>query len=109
MKHYKVQVLDAAEDDMDAIYKWIAAHDAPSKALYVVTRIEETIRSLSHSALTGTHPKELLDIGSTELRQIFFKPCRIIYQVDAPDVFVFMVIDGRRDFAQLLLQRMSKG
>ena len=29
----------------------------------------------------GVYPKELLDIGIRDYREVFFKPCRIIYRL----------------------------
>lgn len=45
-------------------------------------------------------------MGVRECREIFFKPYRIIYQVDGDNVFVLMIADGRRNMRVLLEKRL---
>ena len=54
----------------------------------------------------GNYPKELLDIGIREYREVFFKPYRIIYRVVENNVYVLMMADGRRDMQTLLQRRL---
>jgi toxin ParE1/3/4 len=54
----------------------------------------------------GSYPRELLDLGIKEYRQVFFKPYRLIYRVVARDVVVFVIADGRRDMQSLLARRL---
>jgi toxin ParE1/3/4 len=54
----------------------------------------------------GSYPRELLDLGIKEYRQVFFKPYRLIYRVVARDVIVFVIADGRRDMQSLLARRL---
>ena len=44
-------------------------------------QIEKAFQSLSEHPQRGNYPKELLDLGIREYREIFFKPYRIIYRV----------------------------
>ena len=50
--------------------------------------------------------KELLTLGIREYRQIFFKPYRIIYRVMEKNVYVLLIVDGRRDMQSLLQRRL---
>ena len=54
----------------------------------------------------GSHPKELLELGIREYRQMFFKPYRLIYRVTGGKVYVHLVVDGRRDMQTLLSRRL---
>jgi len=54
----------------------------------------------------GSYPRDLLDLGIKEYRQVFFKPYRLIYRVVARDVVVFVIADGRRDMQSLLARRL---
>lgn len=94
---------DAARD-LDEIYRYIAAYDAPQKADHVLEQIEKAFSRLSESPERGAYPKELLSLGIREYREVFFKPYRIIYRIMDDNVYVLLIVDGRRDM-QFLLQR----
>ncbi len=72
----------------------------------VLEQIEKAFHSLSEHPQRGNSPKELLDIGIREYREIFFKPYRIIYRVMGDNVYVLVIADGRRDMQALLLRRL---
>lgn len=94
---------DAARD-LEALYDYIALHDAPQKADYVLEQIEKAFSRLSEFPERGTYPKELAALGIREYREIFLKPYRIIYRIMEKYVYVLLIVDGRRD-KQTLLQR----
>ena len=54
----------------------------------------------------GNHPRELLDIGIRDYREVFFKSYRIIYRVTEDTVHVLVIADGRRDMQTLLERRL---
>ena len=96
---------DAARD-LDDIYDDISRRQSPDEADYVLERIERAFSSLAEHPHRGSYPKELLDIGIRECREVFFKPYRIIYRVMASNVYVLVVADGRRDMQSLLQRRL---
>ncbi len=96
---------DAARD-LEELYGYIALHDTPRKADYVLTQIEKALSRLSEFPDGGVYPKELLALGIREYREIFFKPYRIIYRVIDKNVFVLLIVDGRRDMQSLLQRRL---
>jgi toxin ParE1/3/4 len=95
-----------ATADLLEIVDWIAENDSPARALHVLERIDSAIASLARFPLRGTYPRELLDLGIREFREIFFKPYRIIYQVTEERVSIVIILDGRRDVRALLAQRL---
>jgi toxin ParE1/3/4 len=99
---------DAARD-LDEIYDYIAFHDSPQKADYVLEQIEKVFSSLSEFPERGVYPKELLALGIREYREIFFKPYRIIYRIISKNVYVMLIVDGRRDMQSLLQRRLLNG
>lgn len=103
---YAVWLIRDAVRDLEAIYHYIAAHDTPGKADYVLAQIEKAFNSLSEFPERGSYPKELLALGIREYREIFFKPYRIIYRVINARVYVFLIVDGRRDMEAVLQQRL---
>ena len=101
-----VQLTDDAASDLEEICDYIARSDSTDRAEHVLERIEEVFGSLSEQPQRGSYPKELLEIGVREYREIFFKPCRIIYRVAENNVYVLMIADGRRDMRTLLERRL---
>ncbi len=96
---------DAAHD-LEEIYDYIALHDAPHKADYVFEQIQKVFSKLSESPERGAYPKELLSLGVREYREVFFKPYRIIYRVMNKNIYILLIIDGRRDMRSLLQRRL---
>ena len=103
---FVVLLTNDAARDLDEIYDYIALHDSPQKADYVLEQIEKGFSSLSEFPERGGYPKELLALGIREYREIFFKPYRIIYRVMDKNVYVLMIVDGRRDMQSLLQRRL---
>ncbi len=103
---YQVFLTDDAAHDLEDLYDYIEFHDAPEKADYVLDKIEEAFSGLSENPERGAYPEELLMVGLREYREIYFKPYRIIYRVMADNVYVMVVVDGRRDMQTLLQRRL---
>jgi len=103
---FEVFLTDDAARDLTELYDYIAAHDAPRKADYVLEQIEKAFLKLTEFPGRGANPKELLALGIREYREIIFKPYRIIYRVMAKKVYVILIVDGRRDMQALLQQRL---
>ena len=103
---FEVLLTDDAARDLEEICDYIDCHDSPARADYVLERIEEAFRGLSEHPRRGSYPRELLDIGIREYREVFFKPYRIIYRVTEDIVHVLVIADGRRDMQTLLQRRL---
>lgn len=88
---FLVQLADDATRDLEADY--------------VLNQIDRALQSLSEHPRCGNHPKELLDLGIREYRELFFGPYRIIYRVMESNVYVLVIADGRRDMQSLLQRR----
>ena len=103
---FAVLLTNDAARDLDELYDYIALHDAPQKAGYVLKQIEKALSRLSECPERGAYPKELLALGIREYREVFFKPYRIIYRVMDKNVYVLLIVDGRRDMQTLLQRRL---
>lgn len=106
MTRFEVLLTEDAGSDLEALYDHVAEHDAPSKADYVLERIEQVLEALATFPERGSYPKELLALGIREYRQTFFKPYRVIYRVIGGRVYVYLIVDGRRDMQALLQRRL---
>ena len=103
---FKVLLTNDAARDLEELYDYIALHDSTRNANYVLEQIDKAFSKLSEFPERGAYPKELLAIGIREYREIFFKPYRIIYRVMNKNVYVLLVVDGRRDMQSLLQRRL---
>lgn len=103
---FEVLLTAGALDDLTEIVEFIAAHDSSENAARVLEKIEQALAGLAQFPERGSHPKELLELGIREYRQVFFKPYRLIYRVDGKKVYVHLVADGRRDMQSLLGRRL---
>ncbi len=106
MRRFEVLLTADAALDLEEIHDFIAEHDDPAKAAYVLDRIEQALESLAAYPERGSHPKELLALGMREYRQTSFKPYRLIYRVAGRRVIVYLIADGRRDMSALLARRL---
>ena len=103
---FSVLLTDDAVRDLEELYDYIDHHDVPGKADYVLEQIEKVFSSLSENPRRGVYPKELVSIGIKEYREIFFKPYRIIYRIIEKNIFVLLIVDGRRNMQELLQRRL---
>jgi toxin ParE1/3/4 len=104
--NYIVVIDTDAERDLDDLTNYIAEHDSIDRAINVAVRIEQSIARLATFPNRGAYPKELLEYGNREFREIHFKPYRIIYRVVANEVIVVLIADGRRDMRALMNRRL---
>lgn len=95
-----------AANDLSELYEFISLNDSPRKAEHVLKQIEKSFSTLTEFPDRGVYPKELLNLGIREYREIFFKPYRIIYQIIKKNVYVLLIVDGRRDMQALLQRRL---
>lgn len=103
---FEVLLTADAATDLEEIHDYITEHDAPTKADYVLDRIEKVIQSLSTFPERGSYPKELLELGIHDYRQVFFKPYRVIYRVIEHRVYIYLIADGRREMQTVLARRL---
>ena len=111
MKGFTIVVDGDAERDLDDIAAYIAEHDSAEhdsieRAVDVATKIERTFATLAAFPNRGAHPKELLDYGNRDFRELHYKPYRIVYRVLSRVVVVVLIADGRRDMRTLLARRL---
>ena len=103
---FEVLLTEHAEHDLDEIYDYIAEHDTPENAARTLDRIGKALQSLSSFPERGSHPRELLVLGIREYRQTFSKPYRVIYRITSRRVYVYLIVDGRREMQTLLARRL---
>lgn len=105
---YDVFLTDDAAKDLDNIYDYIFDHDSPERAGYVINEIKKVFHSLASFPERGAYPQELLDVRIMEYREVYFKPYRIIYRIEEQKVYVYLIVDGRRNLRTILMQRLLR-
>ena len=104
----EVHLTRDAVHDLEEIDEYTGRHDGPGRASHVLNRIERAFASLGDHPYRGRHPRELIEIGVREYREVFFKPYRIIYRVTGDGVYVLLIADGGRDMQTLLQRRLLR-
>ncbi len=103
---FAVQLTDDAAHDLEEIFDYLSRRDPPGRAEHVLERIEQAFHALSAFPERGRHPRELLELGIREYREVFFEPYRLIYRVMGDGVYVLVIEAGRRDMRALLQRRL---
>lgn len=103
---FKVLLTAGAESDLNDLHGYIAEHDSPQNADYVLDKLLEVAESLATFPERGSHPQELSALGIRQYRQAFFKPYRGIYRVIGKQVIIYVITDGRLDMKSLLARRL---
>jgi toxin ParE1/3/4 len=106
---YRVFLTNSASRDLADIDDYLCTHDSPQSADQVLGKIEEALNSLAELPERGSYPRELVELGIREYREIYFKPYRIIYRVLGTTIYVYVIADGRRDMQSLLSRRLLEG
>ena len=106
MSRHEVLLTRDAERDLEEIVDYISEHHSPSAARHVLDRVEKSILGLGRFPERGSFPKELLALGIRDYRQVFFKPYRLIYRTLGLRVYVYLIVEGRRDMQALLARRL---
>ncbi len=102
-----VRLTKSAKQDLVEIYDWIAEHDSPAKAEYVLDRLSAAAERMCALPGSGSRPRELPIGMKADYRQVFFKPYRVIYQIKSSGIVIHLIADGRRNLQTLLLRRLT--
>ena len=106
-RHEVVLTEDAAHD-LEELYDYIAQHDAPAKADHVLDAMDKLLGSLALLPERNRVTPELQVIGIRDYRDTWFKPYRVIYRITGRRVYVYLIVDGRRDMQALLMRRLLR-
>lgn len=105
----RVQLTRSATDDLQELYYFIVDNDSPAAADRVLDRLEARIQVLADFPERGSYPKELLELGIRDYRQLIEPPARIFYRIFDQRVVITLIADSRRDMQRLLARRLLGG
>lgn len=103
---FEVRFARGAERDLVEIHDYISSFDSPANAGRMLRRLQEATDTLAPFPERGSPPRELLELGIREYRQLVFNPYRIVYRIVDRKVMILLVADGRRDTRSLLARRL---
>lgn len=103
---FRVELTAGAEEDLSAIYRYLAEQASVDTADALLDAVLEKIETLETWPERGAVPKELETLGIREFRQVLVAPWRLIYRVVERRVVVTVIADGRRDMQSLLERRL---
>ena len=104
---FEVKILNSAEEDLNDIILYIAL-DNKEIAFKIFDRLYEKIMRLEQFPEQGRIVPELMDQNITEYRELIETPWRIIYTISNDTVYVYEVIDGRRNVQDILIKKLLK-
>lgn len=105
MRH-EVHLTAGAERDLEEIHEYLGRYESRRVADDVLDRLLAVAETLSAFPERGACPDELLALGIREYRQVLFEPYRVVYRVVGTRVFIYLIVDGRRDMQALLARRL---
>ncbi len=106
-KKFKVLWTQQAALDLEEIVDYIALENQVA-ALNLFESIKSRCAKLKTSPERYRVVPELKEFELTEYREIILSPYRIIYKLAPATVFVFAVVDGRRDMESFLFHRLIR-
>jgi addiction module RelE/StbE family toxin len=98
---YNLTFSAAARSDLKNIFAYIAV-DNPQTAEKILDKIEAKANSLVIFPQKGRIVPELLAQNIKNYRELQESPWRIIYLIDAANIVIVSVLDGRRNIQDLL-------
>ena len=105
---HRVHITEEAGKDLLDLWGYVATNDDAGEADALLNHLEQTCGDLAHTPERGHIPPELERLGVEAYREIHYKPYRIIYEVVGRDVFVYAVVDGRRDLQAFFERRLLR-
>ena len=104
----KVVILDSAEQDLKELRSYVVKNFSQATWLKTYSKLKESIRNLATFPLLGAVPPELETLNMNQYRQIISGMNRVIYEPRADAVYIYMIVDTRRDLETLLMQRLMR-
>ncbi|VAX20739.1 hypothetical protein MNBD_IGNAVI01-1105 [hydrothermal vent metagenome] len=108
MKKYKVLIDPQAKQDLKEIFYYIAINDNIGSAEKLLVSLESTCYKLEKYPEKGHIPQELRLTGIKRYLEIYYKPYRIIYEIENNLVYIHFVLDGKRNVQEILSERILR-
>ena len=103
----EVEVSPFAQDDLNEIIEYYSSL-SQNYVESTISEFEENVMSLKQNPRSGRIIPELERQGITQYRELIQGYYRIIYKISKDKVTVLTVIDGRRNFEEIIIEKLSR-
>ena len=110
MKNEKIEeiiVSEFAEEDLNEIVDYYFSR-SPNYVERIISEFEENVESLQNHPKSGRIVPELERQGITKYRELIQEYYRIIYEISGNKIIVHTIIDGRRNFEEIIISKLSR-
>ncbi|MCR5062320.1 MAG: type II toxin-antitoxin system RelE/ParE family toxin [Treponema sp.] len=102
-----VEVSPFAQDDLNEIIEYYSSY-SQNYVETTISEFEENVMSLQQHPKSGRIVPELERQGIMQYRELIQGYYRIIYKISKDKVIVLTVIDGRRNFEEIIIEKLSR-
>ena len=106
---YRLRWSKTAEDDLSAILEYVTRSEGADRALALYEDLRRRVSTLNSLPRRARVVPELEAVGLQEFRELLVGPYRLCFRLDGRVVVLLAVLDGRRDLAELLIERALRG
>ena len=103
----EVEVSPFAQDDLNEIIEYYSSY-SQNYVETTISEFEENVMSLQQHPKSGRIVPELERQGIIQYRELIQGYYRIIYKISKDKVTVLTVIDGRRNFEEIIIEKLSR-
>lgn len=107
MEIKEVIVSQFAEDDLSEIVEYYFSLN-PNYVENIVSEFETNVLSLQQYPKRGGIVSELDRQGISQYRELIQGYYRIVYEISEDKVIVHTIIDGRRNFEDIIISKLSR-
>lgn len=107
MQEYKIIWTETAKNDLNQIIDYIALEkEDVAKSIYI--RIKEKVNSLKIMPNKNRIIPELQSVGIELFRETIDNPWRIMFRISENEVFILLIIDGRRNVEDIIFEKLIR-
>ena len=103
----EVEVSPFAQDDLNEIIEYYSSL-SQNYVESTISEFEENVMSLQQHPKSGRIIPELERQGITQYRELIQGYYRIVYKISKDKVVILTVIDGRRNFEEIIIEKLSR-
>ena len=103
----EIIVSEFSEADLDEIAAYHYSR-SPNYVERIISEFEENVMSLQKHPKSGRTVPELERQGITKYRELIQEYYRIVYEISGNKVIVHTIIDGRRNFEEIIISKLSR-
>lgn len=107
MEISEVIVSQFAEDDLNEVVEYYYSL-SPNFVEKLISEFESNVLSLKEYPKSGRIVPELEKQGISQYRELLQGNYRIVYEISGDKVIVHTIIDGRRNFEDIIISKLSR-